>query len=76
MPLTETLKKQDKLRSLPPFKLKDKNDRNHQVIHLKSQFGFIPDFIIISKLHGMNNVVVISAVLTPEELKKNKLVKK
>lgn len=63
-------KQKTKLRSTVPFKLKDKNDRNWKAFNLKMQFGFLPETIVISKLHGNNNVIVLSAVLTQEELDK------
>ena len=52
-----------KLRSTVPFKLKDRTDRNWKAFNLKSQFGFIPKNIIISKPWGQNNVIILSAVL-------------
>ncbi len=65
-----------KLRSTVPFKLKDKTDRNWKAVNLLSQFGFLPETILISKPHGMNNTVILSAVLTKEELEKERLLEK
>lgn len=48
--------------STPPFKLKDGGSSNHQIIDLKSQFGYIPRAILIEKIRGKNNVLVVSAV--------------
>ena len=72
--MNEEPKKQNtKLRSTIPFKLKDRPfERQWKAINLKSQFGFLPENIIISKLHGMNNTIVLSAVLPNQELTKKK----
>ena len=48
--------------STPAFKLKDGIDNNHQFIDLKAQFGFVPDVILIEKIRGRNNVMVVSAL--------------
>jgi hypothetical protein len=58
--------------STPPFKLKDKAGRNYQFINLKKQFGFIPEVIIIEKVRDHTNVIIVRAVLTEEEIKKDK----
>jgi hypothetical protein len=59
--------KDSRVTSTLPFKLKDKNERNWKAFNLKTQFGFIPETIVISKLHGMNNVIVLSAVIPPKK---------
>lgn len=60
-----------RVKSTPPFKLKDKTPRRRwQAINLKKQFGFIPEVIIIEKVWGRNNALIVRAVLTPEEIKK------
>lgn len=51
------------LKSTVPFKLKDKNDRGWKAFNLKSQFGFIPETVVISKVMGRNNEIIFSAVL-------------
>jgi len=70
------MNKNIKIRSTIPFKLKDRVDRNWKAFNLKAQFGFLPESIIISKPHGQNNVFILSAVLTKEELAKLKESKK
>ncbi len=58
-----------RVRNTPPFKLKDKHGRNFQGLKL-SDFGFIPEVLIIEKVPRSNNTIVIRAVLTEEEVKK------
>jgi len=50
-------------RSTPPFKLKDKNNRGFQVINLKNQFGFTPEVIVIEKVPGQTNLLVVRAIV-------------
>jgi len=59
-----------RVKSTPSFKLKDKAGRMYQAIHLRKQFGFVPDVIIVEKVPGVNNHIVVRAVLTEEEIKK------
>ena len=68
--------KEIRVRNTPPFKLKDKQGRNYQGINLKKQFGFLPEVIIIEKLPGHHDTVFVRAILTDEELKKEKETKK
>jgi hypothetical protein len=56
-----------KVRRSKEFKLKDRVNRNLQVIHIKD-FGFIPETLIFERVKG--NWFAISAVLTEEEIKK------
>ena len=49
------------------FKLKNQLSKNVQVIHLRD-FGFTPETLIFERVRG--NWFAISAVLTPEEIKK------
>ena len=68
-----------KVRNTPPFKLKDRVNnpqRRFQFIHLKNQFGFIPETIIVEKVWGSNNKIIVRAVMTEAELKKEKALKK
>ena len=60
-----------RVRNTPPFKLKDKEGRRFQAINLVKQFGFVPETIIVEKMVGVTNGLIIRAVLTPEELKKD-----
>jgi hypothetical protein len=62
-----------RVKSTPVFKLKDQKGRSWQGIHLRKQFGFIPDVIIVEKMPGQNNRIVVRAVLTEEEIKKEDL---
>jgi hypothetical protein len=59
-----------RVKSTPMFKLKDGRGRSWQGIHLIRQFGFIPEVIIIEKMPGQNNRLVVRAVLTKEEMAK------
>lgn len=58
--------------STMPFKLKDKNDRGWKAFHLKSQFGFDPEIIVVSKVKGKNNIIMLHA-LVPQNGNKPKL---
>lgn len=60
------------VRSLRPIKLKDKNGRHTLRINMKETFGFVPDEIVIQKVQGQNNHIVVSAVLTEEEIAREK----
>lgn len=65
-----------RIKSTPAFKLKDKAKRSYQVINLEKQFGFLPEYIIVEKVHGMNNGLVVRGVLTDEEkAKEDKVLK-
>ena len=71
--MSEESKKEPEIRvrSTPEFKLKDRPPkRRAQPIKLKNQFGFIPEVIIIEKVWGKNNRMIVRAVLTPEEIEK------
>ena len=48
--------------STPAFKLRDGQDNNHQIINLRAQFGFVPEMILIEKIRGRNNALVVSAI--------------
>ena len=65
-----------RVKSTPPFKLKDQNIRRRwQAINLKKQFGFVPETIIVEKVHGRNNVLIVRAVMTEEALKEERIKK-
>lgn len=68
----EDKKKDDDVRvkNTPIFKLKDKERRRFQAINLKNQFGFVPEVIIIEKVPGMNNGLIVRAILTDAEKKR------
>ena len=57
-----------KVRPTPPIKLKDKIGRQYVTINLKNLFGFLPDVIIVSKVAGAHDTVIVSAVLTEAEM--------
>lgn len=66
-----------RVKSTPPFKLKDqKLRRRWQAINLKKQFGFVPETIIIEKVHGRNNVIIVRAIMTKEAIKEEKIRRK
>lgn len=57
----------------PPFKLKDNPTfRRFQPINLMKQFGFLPEHIIVEKVQGSHDKIVIKAVLTEEKVKEYK----
>lgn len=58
------------VKSTPVIKLKDRPNRGGVRFNLLTDFGFVPDEIIIQKVAGSNNSFIVSAVLTKEELKK------
>jgi len=65
------------VRQLRPVKFKDrkpgqKMGRNRLVINFQQQFGFMPDILIIDKVRGENNKIVISAVLPEVKPKDDK----
>lgn len=62
--------KQIPIRSMQPVKFKDKPTRGGIKINLKGTFGFVPEEILVQKVHGKSNTVVISAII-PEKVKKN-----
>lgn len=65
-----------RVKNTPIFKLKDREKRRFQAIHLKNQFGFVPEVIIIEKVPNMNNGLIVRALLTEEEKKKEDALKK
>ena len=58
--------------SLEPFKLKDKAGRGGVIYDLESTFGFLPKQIGIQKVQGKHDTYILSAVLTPEQIEKDK----
>jgi hypothetical protein len=60
------------VRQLPPVKLKDRVGRSRITLDLKTTFGFVPETLVIEKIHGINNAIRVSAVLTKEELENEK----
>jgi len=59
-----------KVQSTPPIKLKDKAGRGGIKLNLKKDFGFIPEEIIIQKVYGGNNKIVVSAIVPEMVLQK------
>lgn len=57
-------------KSTPPFKLKDQPGRGGVEFNLLEVFGFIPEKIVIQKVQGRNNWLVVSAIMTEKELEK------
>lgn len=60
--------KRVQVRQTKPYKLKDKAGRQGVRIDFRAVFGFVPDVIVIQKVYGQNNAIVVNAVLTPREL--------
>jgi len=57
--------------STPLFKLKDRpKNRRYQVIDLKKQFRTKPDVIIVEKLQGKNNLLIVRAFVKKSETQK------
>ena len=59
-------------KSTAEIKLKDKQGRNRVVVNLQKYFGFIPEIIIIDKILGKTNAIKIHAILTDEEIRKER----
>lgn len=57
------------VRQYPKFKFKDRPNRNRIIIDFKKSLGFLPERIILDKVMGENNAIVLSAILTDEEIK-------
>lgn len=60
------------VKSTTPIKLKDKAGRGGIRIRLREVFGFLPEEVIIQKVAGSSNTFILSALLTHEELEKEK----
>jgi len=57
-----------RVRNTPGFKLKDRPGRQYVKITFMKVFGFIPETIIVEKIIGSNNGLVVRAVLTDKEI--------
>lgn len=70
--LKEKMKKYPmmKVQSTPPIKLKDKAGRGGVKFNLLRDFGFVPVEIVIQKVAGRNNTIVVSAVVPEGVLQK------
>ncbi len=72
-----TEKKEPRIRASRPFKLKDHPEtRRSQIIDMRHVFGFLPEFIVIAKMPGVNNHISVVAILTDEEMEKEDAMKK
>ena len=69
-------KKEIQVRNTPPFKISKKLGKHFQIINLQKQFGFLPETIIIERITSRNNVIIVRAVLTDEEIKKEEKARK
>ena len=58
------------VQSSRPIKLKDKPGRGFIRFNLISTFGFVPEEMIVEKIRGESNKIIIHALLTEEMLKK------
>lgn len=56
-----------KAQSTGQIKLKDKSGRGGIKINLQETFKFYPDEIVVQKVQGRNNVIIISAIV-PERV--------
>jgi hypothetical protein len=54
--------------SSQPFKLKNRIGKHYQFINLMKLFGFIPDTIIVEKVLGQNNVIMVRAVIPKNKI--------
>lgn len=61
-----------KVQSTKPIKLKDKPGRGGVQFNLKRDFGFVPEEIMIQKVAGQNNTIVVSAIVPQKVLLKEK----
>jgi len=59
-----------RVRTTHPFKLKDKDKKHYFPIHLEKMFGFVPEVIIVEKVPGENNTMIVRAVMTEKAIKK------
>lgn len=67
---------QIRVRSLEPIKFKERSGRSRVIIDLKQAFGFLPEIIVLDKVHGTNNKIQLHAQLTDEFIKHmNEMVK-
>lgn len=53
-----------------PIRFSDKVGKDVIIFDFKKIFGFLPEKIILQKVLGQKNLIVLCAVLTDEELKK------
>lgn len=60
------------VKSTSQIKLKDKEGRGGFEFNIRQLFGFYPEKIVVQKVAGRNNVIVVSAVLTDNELLREK----
>ena len=60
-----------KVKSTPAFKLKDKDKKNAIRINLIKTFGYPVEEIVIEKIRGENNMLIVSA-LVPEDIEVKK----
>lgn len=61
------------VKQTPAIKLKDKAGRGGIMLTFAKDFGFTPETIIIQKVHGQNNTIIVSAVYPDEVLKARKM---
>lgn len=64
-----------KVKTTPWFKLHKEEGKNIQGINLRKQFGFIPDVIVVERMKNRNNVICVHAILSEEQIKKEKAMK-
>jgi len=64
------------VRNSAQIKLKDKAGRSFVQFNIKKLFTFVPEEMRITKVGGENNKIVISAILTKAELRKEAVIAK
>ena len=69
-------KKELQIRSMQPVKFKDKPTRGGIKINLKGTFGFVPEEMLVQKVHGQSNTIIVSAIIPEKVLKAEKAAKK
>lgn len=72
----QTKKPMLQVKSTPQIKLKDKMGRGGIQFNFMRDFGFIPEEIVIQKVQGRNNCIVVSAILPKPILEKEENDKK
>ena len=71
----KTRKEDVEMISTPMFRLKDKKGRNYQIINLKTQFGFSPEVIIIEKVAGKRDQLIVRGFIKKEDINEGAVAK-
>ena len=57
----------EKLKTTPVFKLQDKIGKNHVVLDLKKDIGFVPEKLVFERVLGLKNCFVIHGIVVGKE---------